>query len=158
MKSNEVINFSISLLVCVLFWSIIPALAQWHAWRAYPNKSVKEKIKIGFWNLKYLSTSFGMVHQSNFNMFMFISFLANVKQVPKYTAWQMMKEKPKVYEILWERLKKKNTEVTKNQFIKELQQVELELLKSSSSKKRRKKKVSVKSTRRRSIHPRKKSI
>lgn len=157
MTVETIIEWIVEVLVIVLPILAVPILKQVEAWRDYPHKSRKEKIKIGFWNLRFMGTMFGIVHSPECNIYCFVSLLAAVNQVPKYTAFQMLEEKPQVYTMLWRKIEKGEVEITSGQqFAKELQKIELELLKHSCPKRRRKKNTSSKFIRRRSVHPGKK--
>lgn len=135
---------------------ILPLACQREAWREYPNSSKKEKIKIGFWNLKFWIK--GMFEApTNYNGLMFVSNVAFAKQVPKYTAVQIIKDNPEVYDRLYKKLLNHEIKITDSPKIAiEIKNIELEIFKvkySSKSYRRRKIKRtgSLKSTRRRRI-------
>ncbi|MEY8538289.1 hypothetical protein AALM99_07525 [Lactococcus muris] len=135
---------------------ILPLSCQRDAWKNYPKSSKKEKIKIGFWDLKFWIK--GMFETpTNYNGLMFVSNVAFAKQVPKYTAVQIIKKNPEVYERLYKKLLNNEIKITDSSKIAiEIKKLELEIVKekySPKSHRRRKRKRtgSFKSIRRRRI-------
>lgn len=136
------------LIILLGLFLILPLSCQRDAWVNYPNSSKKEKIKIGFWNLKFWIK--GMFEApTNYNRLMFVGNVAFAKQVPKYTAVQIIKANPEVYERLYQKLLNREIKVTDSSKIAhEIKKLELEVSKNSLRRKRKKSK--------RTIQPRRK--
>ncbi|MCW2280222.1 hypothetical protein [Lactococcus lactis] len=108
---------------------ILPLFCQRDAWKNYPKNSKKEKIKIGFWNLKFVVTGI-LEAPTNTNRLMFVSNVAFAKQVPKYTAVQIIKKNPEVYERLYKKLLNNEIKITDSSKIAiEIKKLELEIVK-----------------------------